>query len=58
MTDADYEYECSRAELLGIPKPSREEFLARKREETQFVEASGNDDVKSDEAEVLVYLVI
>lgn len=54
MTDADYEYECSRAELLGIPKPSREEFLARRREEeTQNVEGSENDDIKSDEAEVI-----
>lgn len=32
MAEGTYEYECMRAELLGVGKPDYEEFLQRKRE--------------------------
>lgn len=39
MSENTYEYECMRAELLGIEKPDREEFLKKQQEnEIQEVE--------------------
>lgn len=32
MSENTYEYECMRAELLGIEKPNYEEFLKNKKE--------------------------
>lgn len=32
MAEGTYEYECMRAELLGLSKPDEEEFLARQKE--------------------------
>lgn len=32
MSDNTYEYECMRAELLGIEKPNYDEFLKKKKE--------------------------
>ena len=40
MTEGTYEYECMRAELLGVDKPDYEEFLARRKDE----EARGAED--------------
>lgn len=37
MTEAEYEYECRRAELLGIDIPSREEFFSRKHSDVEQV---------------------
>lgn len=31
MAEGTYEYECERAELLGIDKPNYDEFMQRKR---------------------------
>lgn len=52
MTDAEYEFECSRAELLGIAPPSKEEFLARRRETENALEGE-NDELRTDDIEVL-----
>lgn len=39
MAEGTYEYECMRAELLGVDKPDYEEFLARRKEEARSVES-------------------
>ncbi|XP_023024815.2 uncharacterized protein [Leptinotarsa decemlineata] len=44
MSEGTYEYECMRAELLGIEKPSYDEFIAKKVEnEAQLVEEENLD---------------
>lgn len=35
MAEGTYEYECMRAELLGIEKPDYDEFIKKKQEEQQ-----------------------
>lgn len=47
MAEGTYEYECMRAELLGIEKPNEEEFekaraerLRREQEELEAAEAA------------------
>lgn len=35
MSENTYEYECMRAELLGIEKPDYDEFLKRQKETQQ-----------------------
>ncbi|XP_022189731.1 uncharacterized protein LOC111048174 [Nilaparvata lugens] len=39
MSEIDYEYECMRAELLGLPKPDKEEF-ATKRNDVEIEEGT------------------
>lgn len=53
MTDTDYEYECSRAELLGIPKPSKDEFLARQREAENNAVEGEIEEINPGKAEVM-----
>lgn len=51
MSEEEYEFECSRAELLGISKPTREEFLASKRETVTAGEYD-TEDINTDQNEV------
>lgn len=44
MAEGTYEYECMRAELLGIEKPDYDEFMRFKKEqEAQYVAEEEND---------------
>ncbi|XP_044260813.1 uncharacterized protein LOC123008852 [Tribolium madens] len=50
MAEGTYEYECMRAELLGLEKPDFDEFLKRKQAEVQSEEQE-IEDLKSAESE-------
>ncbi|EFA08380.1 uncharacterized protein LOC660945 [Tribolium castaneum] len=50
MAEGTYEYECMRAELLGIEKPDYDEFLKRKQAEVE-AEEQEIENLKSAESE-------
>lgn len=55
MTEGTYEYECMRAELLGIEKPDYDEFLKKQKElEAKKVE---EEEVDSENLKVLHFLL-
>lgn len=54
MAEGTYEYECMRAELLGVATPDYEQFLQRKQEEIDANpdgEAVENDEITTDPEE-------
>lgn len=52
MAEGTYEYECMRAELLGVDPPNYEEFMKKKKEEeAQQVETEDVETENRKEAE-------
>ncbi|RZF38084.1 hypothetical protein LSTR_LSTR006483 [Laodelphax striatellus] len=51
MSEIDYEYECMRAELLGLPKPDKEEFATRSNE-VEIEDGTGVGGVPEEELSV------
>lgn len=43
MAEGTYEYECMRAELLGIEKPDHDEFMKKMESERKAVEEEDLD---------------
>lgn len=54
MSENTYEYECMRAELLGIEKPDYDEFLKR-RLETEKLEVE-EEEVDIENMKVIKYI--
>lgn len=43
MAEGTYEYECMRAELLGVDKPTYEQFMSNKKVEDETQELEEQD---------------